>query len=165
MDPRLRLEILDHCVDVGDINHYFSVTRLFTALHIMVQIANMYLKEGSLEKAYVLNLRFVMCFRRFHFHQYFGTVSSADKAVNCRNIIVVVAKAEELRARLLLQYTHEYEQYYDEQKEKRTEECREKEGSSKQHTITPLVKAPEGKEKTSPGTSGLSSSSTRPGVQ
>ena len=58
-----------------------------------------------------------MCFRRLHFHQYFGTVSSADKAVNCRNVIVAVAKAEELRARLLLQYTHEYEQYYDEQKE------------------------------------------------
>jgi len=41
MDPRLRLEILDHCMDVGDINHYFSVTRLFRALRIMVQIANM----------------------------------------------------------------------------------------------------------------------------
>ena len=41
MDPRLRLEILDHCVDVGDINHYFSVTRLLKALSIMVQIANM----------------------------------------------------------------------------------------------------------------------------
>ena len=31
------------------------------------------------------------------------------------NVIVAVAKTEELRARLLLQYTHEYEQYYEEQ--------------------------------------------------
>ena len=74
MDPKLRFEILDHCVDVGHINHHFSVTRLFRALRIMIQIANMYLKEGSLEEAYVSYWRFVMCFRKLHFHQYFGTV-------------------------------------------------------------------------------------------
>ena len=55
------------------------------------------------------------CFRRLHYQQYFGTVASADKAINYHNVIVAVAKANELRARLLLQYTHEYEQYYEEQ--------------------------------------------------
>jgi hypothetical protein len=45
MDPEIKMEILEHCADLFDINRSTSPTSLFRALPIMVQEANVYLKE------------------------------------------------------------------------------------------------------------------------
>jgi len=47
-----------------------------------------------------------------HFHPDFATISLQDRAVSSHKVIAAVAKAEQLRARLLQQYTDENKQYY-----------------------------------------------------
>ena len=45
MDPLFKMEILEHCVNVFDINRSTSPTRLFRALPTIVRMANVYIKE------------------------------------------------------------------------------------------------------------------------
>jgi hypothetical protein len=45
MDPLFKMEILEHCANVFDINRSTSPTRLFRALPTIVRMANVYIKE------------------------------------------------------------------------------------------------------------------------
>ena len=80
----------------------------------------------------------------------------SDRALNNQKLREVVPKAEQLKTRLLEQYTHEYKHCEEQQKLKEMRELeQEKEDKRKQHKnfeITPPVSSPEQKRKTMPGT-------------
>jgi len=159
-DPDGRLRVLADYGKSVEIDNNIPPRRYYRSGLEMVRMANVYLDEGSLENAYILYMKFMTLFlEKIRQHPDFTSVSVSDRALNAQKLREVLPKAEKLKTRLLEQYTHEYKQYYEEQKlkEKRELERRKKEAEgSKQHEnfkITPPMSSPEEKGKTMPGTS------------
>lgn len=72
-------------------------------------MANVYYKEGSLENAYVLYLKFMTLFlEKIRKHPDFKTVPSKLKTDNQIHLKEVLPKAEKLKQKLLEKYTLEY---------------------------------------------------------
>jgi STAM-binding protein len=159
-DPDGRLKVLADYGNSVEIDNNIPPRRYYRSGLEMVRMANVYLDEGSLENAYILYMKFMTLFlEKIRQHPEFGSVSVSDRALNAQKLREVLPKAEKLKTRLLEQYTHEYKQYYEEQKlkEKWELERRKKEAQeSKQHDsfkITPPLSSPEDKGNSMPGTS------------
>lgn len=72
-------------------------------------MANVYYKEGSLENAYVLYLKFMTLFlEKIRKHPDFRSVSVQIKAKNQATLREVLPRAEKIKSQLLEQYTLDY---------------------------------------------------------
>ncbi|XP_056637043.1 STAM-binding protein-like A isoform X1 [Diorhabda sublineata] len=94
----------------------------------MIRMANVYYKEGSLENAYVLYLKFMTLFlEKIRKHPQFSSVAVNVKAKNQATLREILPRAEKIKQQLLEQYTSDIQQYLAEKKKlenelKRTEE-------------------------------------------
>jgi STAM-binding protein len=82
-------------------------SRYFRSSLKIVRMADEYLDEGRLEKAYILYRRFITCFKKLH-HPDFASVSMQDRTLNNQKLREVVPKAQNLKTCLLERYTFEY---------------------------------------------------------
>lgn len=74
----------------------------------MVRVAKVYLKEGNLESAYVLYIKFMTLFiEKIRKHPEYSDVSSQLKLSNQAKLKEVIPEAEELKLRLLQKYRRE----------------------------------------------------------
>ena len=160
LDPDQRMKVVDDCAYSLEIKNDIRPSRYFRSSLKIVRMADEYLDEGRLEKAYILCRRFMTCFKKLHHHPDFASVSFSDRALNNQKLREVVPKTEKLKTRLLEQYTREYKQHCEEHqklKEKRRLMLRDKEDKRKKDNkfkITPLT-SPEEKGKTMPRTSSV----------
>lgn len=80
----------------------------------MVRMANVYLKEGSLENAYILYMKFMTLFlEKMRKHPEYGSVPADVKSVNQTNLKEVMPKAEKLKQQLMDQFTKEHKLYQE----------------------------------------------------
>lgn len=78
----------------------------------MVRMANVYYKEGSLENAYVLYLKFMTLFlEKIRRHPEYATVPASQVAVNKAKLREILPRAEKLKEELLEQYKRDYARY------------------------------------------------------
>lgn len=82
----------------------------------MVRMANVYYREGSLENAYVLYLKFMTLFlEKIRKHPDFASVPVQTTAINRAKLREVLPKAEKLKQLLLAKFTEEYNRYITDQ--------------------------------------------------
>lgn len=79
-------------------------------------MADVYLKEGSLENAYILYMKFMTLFlEKIRKHPNFKSVSVVDRAQNDAKLKEVLPKAEKLKLKLLEVYEQEHKIYLQKQ--------------------------------------------------
>lgn len=159
-DPNGRLKSLSDFGNSIEIDNNIPPRRYYRSGLEMVRMANVYLKEGSLENAYILYMKFMTLFiEKIRHHPDFSTVSVTDRAINAQKLREVLPKAEKLKTQLLEQYTHEYKRYCEEQKAREQRELerrkREAEETKKREDlkITPSQILPGERGKSIPGSS------------
>nr|CAD7589329.1 unnamed protein product [Timema genevievae] len=83
----------------------------------MVRMADVYMKEGNLENAFILYMKFMTLFiEKIRYHPDFSTVPVIDRTNNAQKLREVMPKAEKLKSQLMDCYEKEYKRYFDEQK-------------------------------------------------
>jgi hypothetical protein len=103
------MKVVEDCANSLEIRNNIRPCRYFRSSLKIVRMANEYLDDGRLEKAYILYRRFITCFKKLHLPD-FASVSLSDRALNNQKLREVVPKPQKLKTCLLEQYTLEYKQ-------------------------------------------------------
>lgn len=112
LDPDARLKSIIEHGNAVEVDFSVSPRRYYRSGLEMVRMANIYLKEGSLENAFILYMKFMTLFlEKIRAHPDLGMVPAADKAVNNQKLREVFPVAEKLKNRLLEHYQKEYERH------------------------------------------------------
>ncbi|CAG9834445.1 unnamed protein product [Diabrotica balteata] len=126
LEPQIRLKQLIDYINQVEADPNVPPIRYYRSGQEMVRMANVYYKEGSLENAYVLYLKFMTLFlEKIRKHPGFASVAVDIKAKNQATLREILPKAEKLKSLLLEQYTTDYQRCLQERKElerKRKEE-------------------------------------------
>lgn len=94
---------------------YYLCPRYYRSGLEMERMANVYCKEGNLENAYVLYLKFMTLFlEKIRKHPEFNRVPVEVKAKNQAKLREILPKAEEIKGQLLKQYEKDYQNYLSE---------------------------------------------------
>ncbi|CAH1991135.1 unnamed protein product [Acanthoscelides obtectus] len=118
LDPQERLKQLIDYSNQVDVDPNVAPKRYYRSGIEMIRMANVYYKEGSLENAYVLYIKFMTLFlEKIRKHPDFLTVPVEEKARNQAMLRDVLPKAETLKQQLLQQYQNEYRKYLNEMKQ------------------------------------------------
>ncbi|XP_019878570.1 STAM-binding protein-like [Aethina tumida] len=118
-DERLK-QLIDYC-NLMDVDYHVAPIKYYRSGLEMIRMANVYYKEGSLENAYVLYLKFMTLFlEKIRKHPDFKTVPSKLKTDNQIHLKEVLPKAEKLKQKLLEKYTLEYNAFLAEKKREAT---------------------------------------------
>uniref|UniRef100_A0A4P6D927 Putative smad6 n=3 Tax=Rhodnius prolixus TaxID=13249 RepID=A0A4P6D927_RHOPR len=112
LDPDSRLKIVTRMGNSVEIDSNIPPRRYYRSGVEMVRMANVYLDEGSLENAFILYMKFMTLFlEKIRTHPDYKCVSTKEKALNSQKLREVLPIAENLKTRLLEQYTLEYERF------------------------------------------------------
>nr|CAD7460906.1 unnamed protein product [Timema tahoe] len=161
MDPSTRLKTLTEYGNAVEVDNNIPPKRYYRSGLEMVRMADVYMKEGNLENAFILYMKFMTLFiEKIRYHPDFSTVPVIDRTTNAQKLREVMPKAEKLKSQLMECYEKEYKRYFDEQKaheeserarlkrlveEKRVEEAHRNELALKLRLAaqSPLVVAPQ----------------------
>ena len=157
LDAEGRIALVEHCARIFNEENCTSFNIFFRAIRIMVRMADVYLNEGRLQRAYTLYLRFMNCFEELRILPGFESVSLQELHRNIKIMNSVVPKAKELRTHLPEQYTHKYKHCEEQKKKRKVKQPGKEDDRSKKCKlkITP-EDSPEERDKITPGTSGVS---------
>jgi hypothetical protein len=86
------MKVVEDCGNSSEIRNIWP-NRYFRSSLKIVRMADEYIDEGRLEKAYILYWRFITCFKKLH-HPDFASVPLSDRAFNNRKLREVVPKAQ-----------------------------------------------------------------------
>ncbi|XP_015117776.1 STAM-binding protein-like A [Diachasma alloeum] len=104
-DPVGRLKSFTDSHSAVEINPDYAAIRYYRTGIEMNRMAAVYLKEGSLESAYGLYMKFLTLFlEKIMHHPQYNMVSAAEKAKNKEMLKQIIPTAEELKKKLLEQY-------------------------------------------------------------
>ncbi|XP_011307550.1 STAM-binding protein-like A [Fopius arisanus] len=104
-DPASRLKYITELYSAVEINPNYAAIRYYRTGIDMTKMAAVYLKEGSLESAYALYMKFLTIFlEKIMNHPQYNTVPAAEKAKNTAMLKKIIPVAEELKKKLLEQY-------------------------------------------------------------
>jgi hypothetical protein len=99
------MKVVEDCANSLETKNDIQPSRYFRSSLKIIRMADEYLDEGRLEKAYILYRRFITCFKKLH-HPDFASVSLSVRALNNRKLREVVPKTEKLKTCLLEQYIY-----------------------------------------------------------
>ncbi|KAK9506464.1 hypothetical protein O3M35_008401 [Rhynocoris fuscipes] len=112
LDPDSRLKMVTRMGNSVEIDSNIPPRRYYRSGLEMVRMANVYLDEGSLENAFILYMKFMTLFlEKIRTHPDYKCVSTKEKAINSQKLREVLPIAENLKTRLLEQYTKEYDRF------------------------------------------------------
>ncbi|OXU28265.1 hypothetical protein TSAR_010956 [Trichomalopsis sarcophagae] len=129
ISPETRLQ---HCFDTGkkfsfEVNN--SIMRYYRSGKELIRQADVYTKEGDLEKGYILYIRCLTIFlEKLETHPEYHTIPANDKDHIKNTLKEIFPKTEALKKKLLEQYKHEYakqKQEYEEQERIELERLRQ----------------------------------------
>lgn len=116
LEPSVRMKALADSGNAFEIDHNIPPRRYYRSGLEMVRMADVYLKEGSFENAYVLYMKFMTLFlEKIRKHPNFKSVSVVDRAQNDAKLKEVLPRAEKLKAKLLQLYEQEHKLYLQKQ--------------------------------------------------
>ena len=115
------MKVVGDCANSLEIRNDIQPSRYFRSNLKIIRMADDYLDEGRLEKAYILYRRFITCFKKLH-HPEFACVLLSDRALNNQKLREVAPKAQKLKTYLLEQYTLEYKHCEEQHKLKEKRE-------------------------------------------
>jgi len=92
---------VEDCANSLEIRNNIQPSRYFRSSLKIIRMADEYLDEGRLDKAYILYSRFMTCFKKLHHHPDFASVSLLHRALNNWKLREVVPKTEKLKTHLL----------------------------------------------------------------
>ena len=121
LDPDQWMKVVGDCANSLEIRNDIQPSRYFRSNLKIIRMADDYLDEGRLEKAYILYRRFITCFKKLH-HPEFACVLLSDRALNNQKLREVAPKAQKLKTYLLEQYTLEYKHCEEQHKLKEKRE-------------------------------------------
>ncbi|KAG7190245.1 hypothetical protein KM043_006364 [Ampulex compressa] len=118
-DPRERLKYLSNCASNVEVDHNTPPRRYYRSGVEMIRQADMCMKDGNFEYAYVLYMKFITIFvDKIRNHPQYNAVSKKDRANNQQTLRDVIPKAEELKKQLLEQYQAELDKYLEDLRER-----------------------------------------------
>lgn len=89
----------------------------------MLRMANVYLREGNHENAFILYLRYMTLFiEKIRQHPDYGSVKAEVRDINRKIKDEIMPTTEKLRAKLLTHYQREYEQFLASKEAERVKE-------------------------------------------
>ncbi|EEB13115.1 predicted protein [Pediculus humanus corporis] len=116
LEPSARIKALADSGNAFEVDHHIPPRKYYRSGLEMVRMADVYLKEGSLENAYVLYMKFMTLFlEKIRKHPNFKSVSIVDRAQNDAKLKEVLTKAEKLKTKLLDLYEQEHKFYLERQ--------------------------------------------------
>lgn len=116
LEPSARIRALAESGNAFEVDVNIPPRRYYRSGLEMVRMANVYMKEGNLENAYILYMKFMTLFlEKIRKHPEFKSVSVVDRAQNEAKLKEVLPKAEKLKTMLLQMYEKEYKVYLEEQ--------------------------------------------------
>ncbi|KAK4004809.1 hypothetical protein OUZ56_006533 [Daphnia magna] len=122
-DPSTRLRTLTNFASSIKLESRVPIQRYFRSGTEMLRMADVYYKEGSIENAYTLYLKFLTIFvEKIIEHPEYHTLSSAERSQFSPKIKEVFPKTETLKQKLLHIFQQEHELYEDEMAKKKQEE-------------------------------------------
>lgn len=117
LEPSARIKALAESGNAFEVDVNIPPRRYYRSGLEMVRMANVYMKEGNMENAYILYMKFMTLFlEKIRKHPEFKSVSVVDRAQNDAKLKEVLPKAEKLKMTLLQMYEKEYKVYLEEQK-------------------------------------------------
>ncbi|CAH1101583.1 unnamed protein product [Psylliodes chrysocephalus] len=138
LEPQVRLKQLINYSNQVDIGPHVPPLRYYRSGQEMIRMANVYYKEGSLENAYVLYLKFMTLFlEKIRKHPDFRSVSVQIKAKNQATLREVLPRAEKIKSQLLEQYTLDYKKCMAERKQLEIDKKRKEEDKKKAELAKP----------------------------
>ncbi|XP_022909182.1 STAM-binding protein-like A [Onthophagus taurus] len=141
--PEERLKHLISYSNAVEVDPSVPPKRYYRSGVEMVRMAKSYLEEGSLENAYILYMKFMILFiEKIRKHPEFASVPSGMKVENQMQLRQILPKAEELKKRLLIQYTKEYNLFLEQKNQRERELARQK----SQKRLDSIVKIPSSKQ-------------------
>ncbi|EZA58542.1 STAM-binding protein [Ooceraea biroi] len=119
IDPKERLRSLGEHASKVEIDPNIPARRYYRSGVEMVRLADMNMKDGSYENAYVLYIKFTTLFLdKMKAHPQFNSIPAKDKAMNMHDLRTALSKAEKLKKQLLEQYQAELDKYLEDLKER-----------------------------------------------
>lgn len=116
LEPSARIKALAESGNAFEVDVNIPPRRYYRSGLEMVRMANVYMKEGNLENAYILYMKFMTLFlEKIRKHPEFKSVSVVDRAQNDAKLKEVLPKAEKLKMTLLRMYEKEYKVYLEDQ--------------------------------------------------
>lgn len=116
LQPSVRMKALADTGNAFEVDYNIPPRRYYRSGLEMVRMADVYLKEGSLENAYILYMKFMTLFlEKIRKHPNFKSVSVVDRAQNDAKLKEVLPKAEKLKLKLLEVYEQEHKIYLQKQ--------------------------------------------------
>ncbi|XP_001357670.2 STAM-binding protein-like A [Drosophila pseudoobscura] len=123
VEPQERMKHLSHCGNFIDVDKTQPVTRYYRSGTEMLRMANVYLREGNHENAFILYLRYMTLFiEKIRQHPDYGNVKAEVRDINKRIKDEIMPTTEKLRAKLLAHYQREYEQFLANKEAERVKE-------------------------------------------
>ncbi|CAI6346711.1 unnamed protein product [Macrosiphum euphorbiae] len=122
--PEKRIQQLLMLSSKIELNTSIAARKYYRSGREMISMADVYTKENNLEQAYILYMRFMTLFlETINEHPDYKNVPIEERNLNYRALRDVLPKTENIKAKLLEQYSTEYELY---QEQKALEEFKEK---------------------------------------
>ncbi|KAL4121354.1 hypothetical protein QTP88_013883 [Uroleucon formosanum] len=122
--PEKRIQQLLMLSSKIELNPSIAARKYYRSGREMISMADVYIKENNLEQAYILYMRFMTLFLETIIeHPDYKNVPIEERNLNYRALRDVLPKTENIKAKLLEQYSTEYELY---QEQKALEEFKEK---------------------------------------
>lgn len=122
--PEKRIQQLLMLSSKIELNTSIAARKYYRSGREMISMADVYIKENNLEQAYILYMRFMTLFlETINEHPDYKNVPIEERNLNYRALRDVLPKTENIKAKLLEQYSTEYELY---QEQKALEEFKEK---------------------------------------
>ncbi|EDW53519.1 STAM-binding protein-like A [Drosophila sechellia] len=123
VEPQERMKHLSHCGNLIEVDKNMPVTRYYRSGTEMLRMANVYLREGNHENAFILYLRYMTLFiEKIRQHPDYGSVKAEVRDINRKIKDEIMPTTEKLRAKLLTHYQREYEQFLASKEAERVKE-------------------------------------------
>ncbi|XP_029659289.1 STAM-binding protein [Formica exsecta] len=118
-DPKERLKAVAEHASKVEIDPNIPPGRYYRTGVEMVRLADMHMRDGSYENAFVLYMKFITLFvDKIRNHPQYRSIPTKDKTMNKHTLRTVIPKTEELKKQLLEQYQTELDKYLEDLKER-----------------------------------------------
>ncbi|KAL5243883.1 hypothetical protein ACI65C_011293 [Semiaphis heraclei] len=139
--PEKRIQQLLMLSSKIELNTSIAARKYYRSGKEMISMADVYMKENNLEQAYILYMRFMTLFlETINEHPDYKNVPIEERNLNYRALRDVLPITENIKTKLLEQYTTEYELYQEQKALEEFKEKREQKVINIENSVTPSSK-------------------------
>jgi len=119
-DPTERLKCLAVAASNLKVDSRIPIRRYFRSGQEMMKMAEIYRNEGNTEAAYVLYLKYMTLFvEKLAGHKDYNQIIPAEKKKVKKSVVEIMAITEDLKKKLKVMYEEDYNQWLEEEMERK----------------------------------------------